>query len=367
MTNESIAVVSANARFLADFECEADDVLGLELPDLISAQDRRSTMLLDRKLSQAATVRVDLVALVEVGDRTRLSRLTLTRDRDRWLVVVEPIDGPDNFVFELFSDHRRWSSAIKGSSDGIAFLDRQGRIVDYNARFVDLLQFRSEHGVLVGEEALVGVVLHTLLEGEGLAPLRARLAALSPATQLDGAFAVGERTLEPRIQPLLLPGSGVVGYAVMFRDATDRLRAEHEREQRLGDRLRHQDEVIAAQRQAIRELTAPLIPVSRELTIVPFVGPVDSERLAELTSPLLNGVTGSGTRTVVLDLTGVPGLDLAAATALARLSQALQLVGVRAVITGLAPAAARALSATPALRGLDVRGSLQDALAARLR
>ena len=57
----------------------------------------------------------------------------------------------------------------------------------------------------------------------------------------------------------------------------------------------------------------------------------------------------------------------AAAAGLARIAQGLQLVGVRAVLTGLGAQVARVLSETQSLRGLDVRGSLQDALTARLR
>lgn len=366
VANEAVELTDASPVFLRDFACAREDIVGLELSDLISPQDRRSTMQLDRALSQADVRRVDLVALLEVGDVARLSRLTMTRDGERWLAVVEPIDRDDNLVFELYNDRRRWSAAIKGSSDGVVFLDRRGTILDYNARFLDLLAFRSEHGVLVGEEALVGAVLHELLADRGLERLRARLAALDANSPLE-PVTVGERTLEPRLQPLLLPGAGVAGYAVMFRDLTDRLRVEQEREQRLRDRLDHQDAVIAAQQRAIRELTAPLIPVSREITIVPFVGPVDGARLGEITGQLLAGITGSGTRVVVIDLTGVPGLDAAGAAGLVRLSAALRLLGVRVVLTGLGPAAAVALSETDALRGLDVRGSLQDAITARLR
>lgn len=367
VTNEALEVVHASAAFLGDFGCAREDVVGLELSELFSHQDRRATVLLDRTLSRVDARRADLIALLDVAGRTHLSRLTLTRDGRRWVVVVEILDGGDNLIFDLYNDQRRWAAAIKGSSDGIVFLDPQGRIIEYNARFVDLLQFRSEHGVLITEEALLGTELHTLLADRGVESIRARVAALKATTQRGERFVLGERTLDLRLQPLLLPGVGVVGHAVMFRDVSDRLRADAEREERLRDQLRHHEEVIAAQQQAIRELTAPLIPLTRELTVVPFVGALDGARVDESAGHILQGVAGTSTRTMVLDLTGVTDLDASAAGGLVRLAQSLQLIGVRTVLTGISPRAAQLLGEQPAVYRLAIRGSVQDALASLLR
>ena len=69
---------------------------------------------------------------------------------------IEALTADGNLVFELFSAQERWAHVVKRSAEGVAVLDPDGRIVDSNASFFELMRFRSAHGVILSEEALRG-------------------------------------------------------------------------------------------------------------------------------------------------------------------------------------------------------------------
>ncbi|MFO7567406.1 MAG: STAS domain-containing protein [Enhygromyxa sp.] len=360
--DEGLAVRAASAWFLREFECSFAELEGVELTDFVAARDRPATLALDRCATNHSRAHVDILALLELGARERLTRLVLVRDADGWVASVEPLDGANNLVHDLLVRQRRTAAVIREASEGIVFLDGDLRIVEHNARFVELIGFRSAHGVLIVEEALAGrSFVELIAESESHALLRTD-ALWSPAgyrseLELDG------RWLELETRPLYLPGAGRAGYSLSLRDRSDRRRAEQERSAREQEQLRHQAEIIAAQREAIRALTAPRIPISPEVTVVPLIGELDGERLSEIVEDLLAAAVSERTRTIILDLTGVPELDTRSVDALIRATRALRLIGVRALLTGLSPAIAQSIAQDWADYGdLEVYANLQTAI-----
>jgi signal transduction histidine kinase/CheY-like chemotaxis protein len=111
----------------------------------------------------------------------------------------------------------------------VVVLDTDGRIVDSNASFFEIMRFRSAHGVILSEEALRGRPLRPLLagHGEGLAPLAEHLAGPAAARErFTAALAWGDRWLDVTATPLQLPVRGFVGVCVTIRDVTERREAE---------------------------------------------------------------------------------------------------------------------------------------------
>lgn len=375
IADDSLAIVAASPRFLREFACTLADLEGVEFGELIASSDRRASLALDRALSQASTTRLDLCAQLVIGRRSRLTRLLVERrSAAGWQILVECIEGPDNLVFELLADQRRWLSLLASSSDAVVVLDAQQRVSVHNAHVIELLELRSEHGVLVGEEALRGRELVELAQGEGLGELRALLTTLPErkSEPLRAAITLHERQVEVEVRPLALPGRGHGGHVISLRDVSDRHRAQVERERaeaervaRAREQLRHHEAVIEAQRAAIRALAAPRIPVSKHLTVVPFVGDITRERMAEISHELLDALSRAGARVVILDITGVPNLDAGAVEGLVSLGRALRMIGVRSLLTGVSPTTAQRLaSADFSARELEVRASLEEAIAA---
>jgi rsbT co-antagonist protein RsbR len=94
---------------------------------------------------------------------------------------------------------------------------------------------------------------------------------------------------------------------------------------------------IQQQATALSRLSTPLIPISKEVIVMPLVGLVDSARTAQVMDVLLEGIVKSGARVAILDVTGVGMLDIALAEALLRTAKAVRLLGAQFVITGMRP------------------------------
>ncbi len=109
------------------------------------------------------------------------------------------------------------------------------------------------------------------------------------------------------------------------------------------DRRRLQEDVIAAQERALRELSTPLIPIAEGVVAMPLIGTIDERRAAQIMETLLTGVKEHRARIAILDLTGVQNVDTRVTNGLVQAIQAVQLLGAETVITGIQPQMARTM------------------------
>jgi rsbT co-antagonist protein RsbR len=105
------------------------------------------------------------------------------------------------------------------------------------------------------------------------------------------------------------------------------------------------EHIIAKQQEAIRELTMPVLQVSKDLLVIPVVGTLDPQRARQLIECVLTGIRDRRARGVVLDVTGVPHVDTAVANHLVQAVDAARLMGAVVAITGIAPEMAQTLVA----------------------
>jgi len=110
-----------------------------------------------------------------------------------------------------------------------------------------------------------------------------------------------------------------------------------------AERERMQERVIEAQREALRQLGAPIIPLAANALAMPLVGTLTPERTMQVTETLLEAVTTRAAEHVILDVTGVAEVDTDVADGLLRVAQAVRLLGAEVALTGMQPAVARAL------------------------
>ena len=146
-----------------------------------------------------------------------------------------------------------------------------------------------------------------------------------------------------------------IAEAERLQRAEQASRAELERATR--ERIELQERMIAAQGAALAELTAPLIPISDTIKVMPLVGAIDAERASRILEALLRGVEQDRTTTVIIDITGVPVVDTAVAQALIQAAQALRLLGASVILTGTRPDVAQTLVAL----GVDLRSLVPQA------
>ncbi|HEU4328497.1 MAG TPA: PAS domain S-box protein [Roseiflexaceae bacterium] len=240
----------------------------------------------------------------------------------------------------------------------IVVLDRAGRIVRFNRAVEQLTGWRADAAegqpfwrVLIRpEEAEQFQGLFRELD-IGAFPL----AYESRVPTLDGEV----RAVSWRVSALCQLGE--LAYLVCAgTDLTERIRSEEQRTHAEAERIRLQEQVIAAQAAALAELSTPLIPISDSVVVMPLIGAIDSGRAQQVLTALLHGVAERRARVAILDITGVPVVDTRVADALIQAAQSTTLLGARVVLTGIRPEIAQTLVGLGVDLGRVVtRGTLQ--------
>jgi len=214
----------------ARFGCDPALLLGQRLDDLFSRRDRKAQRQFYEALSRSGEAGLDLLITLQIGDKELLTRLQMAPRGAGWIAQIEPLLGEGNLIYQLFSSQERWAHVVKRSAEGVVILDLEGRIIESNASFFELMQFRSAHGVILSEEALRGRPLRPLLlatPGSGLAPLAEHLGGPNAERErFSATLAWGDRWLDVTATPLHLPVRGCVGVWVGIHDVTERRQAE---------------------------------------------------------------------------------------------------------------------------------------------
>ncbi len=130
-----------------------------------------------------------------------------------------------------------------------------------------------------------------------------------------------------------------------LRQANARLAEElRERERAEAARCALQEQVISVQRERLLELSTPLIPITDGILVMPLIGAIDTERASQAIEAALSGASERRAKLLILDITGVKVVDATVAGALVRAARGLELLGTRAIITGVRPEVAQALA-----------------------
>jgi rsbT co-antagonist protein RsbR len=132
--------------------------------------------------------------------------------------------------------------------------------------------------------------------------------------------------------------------------------------------LSARERTIAAQQQAIVELSTPVLQVWKGILIMPLVGVIDTARAKDMTDRLLEEIAARQASVVLIDITGVPVVDSGVAQHLLLTIRAVKLLGAKCMLTGVSPAVAQTLVTLGInLSEVITKGSLQSGLAHALR
>ena len=120
---------------------------------------------------------------------------------------------------------------------------------------------------------------------------------------------------------------------------------------------------IEQQRNAIRELSTPIIEVWDGVLCLPVVGVIDTARSTEMTEALLRSVVEKKAACTIIDITGIEIMDTRTADHFLRMAKAVRLLGARCVLTGINPTIAQTIVHMGVdLTGVECHRSLRDAL-----
>jgi PAS domain S-box-containing protein len=127
-----------------------------------------------------------------------------------------------------------------------------------------------------------------------------------------------------------------IAMARIVRDITEQMRRDQEM-------LTLKEQVIETQRETLRELSSPLIPLSGNIVLMPLIGAIDSQRAQDVMESLLEGVAIYHSTVAIVDITGVQVVDTEVANALVQTAQAVKLLGAQVIVTGIRPSVAQTL------------------------
>lgn len=107
------------------------------------------------------------------------------------------------------------------------------------------------------------------------------------------------------------------------------------------EQLQHQ--VIETQKQALKDLSTPIIPLFDGILIVPLIGSIDSARARDIMRNMLGSISEYRAKTIIVDITGVPMVDSGVADHLNKTIQAARLKGAHTIVTGISDAVAETI------------------------
>lgn len=132
--------------------------------------------------------------------------------------------------------------------------------------------------------------------------------------------------------------------------------------------LREKLSIIERQQEAIRELSTPIIEVSRGVLTMPVFGTIDEHRAERMIDVLLKAIVSTGCRYAIIDVTAVGTIDSHTGAHIVKLIRAVELLGARGLVVGIRPEVAQTMVSL----GLDLSSimtlkNLRDALRYCLR
>ena len=216
-------IVDVNPNFLKTFDVSITDVCGKPFESFIDSRDRKGLIRFHEALAGYRGGLVDLqLVVLHFGKAEHLCRLRIRNLENAWIGFIEDVATSDTFLGQLRLSEEVWKSVISNSTDGVAVLDPKQKFQQFNQPFLQLMDFRSTHGVLLNEEAIRGKTLNEI----GLENTVPKLAKfiLSSAHESNESFSdimeLGEMVISVQVSPLHIPVRGFVGTCIVIRNIT---------------------------------------------------------------------------------------------------------------------------------------------------
>jgi PAS domain S-box-containing protein len=129
----------------------------------------------------------------------------------------------------------------------------------------------------------------------------------------------------------------------------DELKAALEKEKKLSE--------------AILRLSTPIIQIWDNTLLLPLIGTLDAERAQQIVENLLEEIVRTESDVVIIDISGVPTVDVEAIHQLLKTESAAKMLGSRVLFTGISPEIAQALTQLGVdLSTLETRQNLRAGL-----
>lgn len=250
-----------------------------------------------------------------------------------FLLMVTNITDRKHLEQDLAQSQKLLSAFLEHSPSAIFLKDCEGRVLLANQGVGDMVNMRAED--------MIGKTVYDLLPVEFADPI---WKSEYQAIEKNKPFQIEEETLvNGEVHtvysvkfPITDEDGAPYGVGGILTDITEHRRLEQERTDL-------QEQIIEGQRNALRELSSPLMPIADKVVAMPLIGSIDSTRAQQVMQVLLEGVIRYDAEVAIIDLTGIPIVDTQVANALIRAAQAVKILGSEVVMTGISPTMAQTI------------------------
>jgi rsbT co-antagonist protein RsbR len=243
------------------------------------------------------------------------------------LNIAVPVGG------ELPPQVQRTLNMSRHTSVIVAFVDANGRILARNPAAMGAFGETPTWREWFEQSVEADAMLAAALAGEVL-QTRARVRSSE-----------GLRWHLVDAQRVRDPVDGELGVLVEHKDETERIATEQLAETRAHhiDSLNSALALVEQQRREILSLSAPILDVGAQTLAMPIIGRLHETLSVDIMAQLLHAVGERRARDVILDLTGVVGIDGPSMARLRQMLRSIRMLGATTTITGIRPELAREL------------------------
>lgn len=97
------------------------------------------------------------------------------------------------------------------------------------------------------------------------------------------------------------------------------------------------DDLIRAQREMVVDLSVPIIPLTREISILPLIGAIDEFRANAIEDKVISQIGNNRIETLIIDLSGAMEMDDDVIKQFISVFDGINMMGCQPVVTGLRP------------------------------
>jgi anti-anti-sigma regulatory factor len=132
---------------------------------------------------------------------------------------------------------------------------------------------------------------------------------------------------------------------------------------------KYRDDLLHNQRQLVENLSVPIIPINKDICILPLIGTVDDRRILTIQDKVLSEIEQQRIQTLILDLSGVTPMEREITNSLIRIIDGIAMMGCKTIITGLRADIVKNIitSEVGITQNAEFKGTLQLALKDVLR
>ncbi|MFS0862249.1 ATP-binding protein [Fredinandcohnia sp. 179-A 10B2 NHS] len=98
---------------------------------------------------------------------------------------------------------------------------------------------------------------------------------------------------------------------------------------------KYKDEQLESQRQLVENLSVPIIPINKNIYIIPLIGTIDDIRAETIEDKILTGIGEDHIRTLIMDLSGVAFMNDSAMRRFIKILEGIKMMGCKTVLTGI--------------------------------